>query len=134
MSINSVASFKGSDLQSLIAAEPKNSINTAIAAKPVLPDAYEKSGSSTGKKIAWTSVALVAIATTLGVLSHKGKLFNDLITEGKVVEGFMNKAKYYVAKSGEWIANTAKSAFATVKGWLPKAKEAATETAEAAAK
>ncbi len=114
MSINSVTSFRGTDLNALVAEPPASSVEP-IASKPLEPDTYEKQGSSTGKKVAWSAVTLAAIATTLGVLSKNGKLFNELLTD-KPAEGFLNKTKYYIAKAGEWLSE--KAGIGKLQDWV----------------
>ena len=114
MSINSVAAFKGEQLNALIAQPPASSINP-VAAKPMAPDSYEKQGSSTGKKLAWTAVTLAAVATTLGLLSKNGKLFNELLTDNPA-DGFLNKTKYYIAKAGEWLSE--KAGIGKLQDWV----------------
>ena len=132
MSINAITSFKGQDLNSLIGEKVAYTKDeTPIAAGPI-QDSYQKSGSSTGKKIAWTTAILLAGAATLGILSKNGKLFNSMLEENAVVEGFVAKAKYWTAKVGDWLSEKAYigKAWDTVKSWLPKAEKAAENVAE----
>ena len=133
MTINAITSFKGEELNLLVAQKVAYTKDeTPVAARPMQPDSYQKSGSSTGKKIAWTTAILLAGAATLGVLSKNGKLFNKLLEEDAVVEGFVAKSKYYIAKAGDWLSEKAYigKAWDTVKSWLPKAEKAAENVAE----
>ena len=136
MSINAITSFRGQDFETLANSEVTYKADSPIASNPVKPDTYEKSGSSTGKKIAWTTAILLAGAATLGILSKNGKLFNNMLEEGAVAEGFANKTKQIIAKVGDWLSEKAYigKAWDTVKGWLSKAEKAAAEATESAAK
>lgn len=126
MSINAVTSFRGQDLNSLIAQPPASSISP-MAANPIEPDSYEKQGSSFGKKLGVTVLVLGALATALGVLHGKTEMFGKAISGQKwgEVSGIMEKGKWVVAKAGEFVNDYAVKAWNGVKKLFGKGEEVA---------
>jgi len=76
---------------------------------------------SAGKKIFKLVAFTAAVAGVLAYIANKGT-FKGIPEDAT---GFVNKAKRYADKAGNWVINTAKKV-------LPKTKEVAAEAAEQA--
>lgn len=108
MSINGV-SFQAQDLQTLINQKPTP--GATIAATNIYntePDSFQKSESSTGKKIAKTLLIGAAIAGGLAALRGKTEMFSKIDLEAgiKSQEGILNKSKYAIAKAGQAVIDS----------------------------
>ena len=132
MNVNSV-SFKAQDFNSYIAEDPKYTSTPTAAASSIKSDTYEKSG-SVGKTIAKTVVGLGVLATTLGLLRGKVETFQKIdLSKGMAgQEGIMGKAKFIIAKSGEFVNEYASKAWNGIKKLFGKNEDAAKEGQKAA--
>lgn len=126
MSINSVAAFRGEDLNVLMAQPPASCVDS-IPARPMQPDSYEKQGSSTGAKVAKTALTLGVIAAGLGLLRGKVKAFQEIdLSKGfSGQDGIWGKCKFVIAKAGEFVNEYASKAWNKIKSIFGKPEKAA---------
>ena len=128
MKINSITSFKGETLETMIGQEPAYS---QMASTSIQPDSFEKTGSSTGKKIATTIGLLALIATGLGLLRGKteafGKTafdFKDNACKFSEQENLLDKTKWVIAKAGDTINEYASKTWNGIKKLFGKGEDA----------